>query len=68
MRQYWPIRSELTMIDGTAMKGKSIIIPYQLKKQILQQLHSNNMGIENTMLLACELVYWVNMNEHLKTP
>ena len=32
IRQHWPIRNELAMIDGTAMKGKRIIIPFQLQK------------------------------------
>ena len=27
MRQYWPIRSELAIIDGIVMRGKRIIIP-----------------------------------------
>ena len=44
MRQYWPI-SELAMIGGIAVKGKRMI-PFQLQKQILWQLHSNLMGIE----------------------
>ena len=46
--QYWPIRHKLTMIDGTVMKGKCIILPCLLQKQILEQLHSNHMVIEKT--------------------
>ena len=30
MRHYWPMRSDLTMIDGITMKGKGIIIPFVL--------------------------------------
>ena len=40
------MRNELAVIDGIEMKGKKIIIPFQLQKQTLQQLHSNHMGIE----------------------
>ena len=29
---YWPIRHDLAMIDGVAMKGKRIIIPFTLQK------------------------------------
>ena len=35
------------MIDGIAMKGKRISIPYILQNQILLQVHSNHIGIEN---------------------
>ena len=66
MIQYWPIRSELEMFDCIAMKGKRITIPFQLQKEILQQVHSSHMGIEKIRLLAHESVYWVNMNEDIE--
>ena len=64
--EYWEIRSELAIIDGTAMKGRRIIICFLLQKQILQQLHSNNIGTEKTRHLARELHYWMNINENIK--
>ena len=33
-----------------------------LQKYILDQLHTNHMGIEMTQVLARESVYWINMN------
>ena len=50
------------MIDGVAMKGTQLIIPFSLQKNILDQLHSNHMGMEKRWLLARESVYWINMN------
>ena len=45
--KYWSVMHELTMISGIVMKGgKCIIIPCLLQKQILEQLYSNNTGIE----------------------
>ena len=64
--QYCPIRSELVMINGITMKGKRIIIPFLSQKQILQQLHSNYMGMEKMRLLAFELKYLGNMNADIK--
>ena len=55
------------MIDSIAMKGRRIIIPFLLQKQVLKQKHSNHMGIEKMRLLVRESVYWVNMNEYIKT-
>ena len=34
MRQDWPIRNELAINDGIEMKGRKIIIPFQLQQQI----------------------------------
>ena len=54
------------MTDGIAMKVKRKVIPFQLQKQIPQQLHSNQMGIRKMRLLVCESVHWVNMNIDIK--
>ena len=55
-------KNELAMIDGIVMKGKRIIIPFQLHKHKVQQLHRIYMEIEKTGLLAHKSVYWLNMN------
>ena len=60
------MRNELPIIDGMSMEVKRGIIPVQLQKQILQQLFSNHMGIEKTRLLACESVYWLNINASIQ--
>ena len=66
VEKYWPIRHELGMIDGIALKGKCIILLYLLQKQILEQQYSNHMGIEKTCLLARQLVCWINMNTDIE--
>ena len=56
VEKYWPIRNELTTIDGIAVKGKHIIIPYPLQRQFLVQLHNNYMGIEKTCLTSVSVL------------
>ena len=46
LKPYWPYRDELAVIDGVVLKGRHIIIPTSLKQQVLDQLHSNHIGIE----------------------
>ena len=62
MQPYWPSMGEIAIIEGISMKGRRIIVPASLQDKALKQLHLINMGIENTRLLVCELIYWVNMN------
>ena len=50
------------VIDGIILKGRCIIIPNSLKQQVLNQLHTNHMGIEKMTLLAHECVYWYSIN------
>ena len=62
LRWYWSYRDDLMVIDGVVMKGRHITIPVVLKQQVLDQLHTNHIGIEKTKLLTWESVYWVDIN------
>ena len=48
------------------MKGKRIIIPFLMQKQILHQLHSNHMGIKKMLLLTHESVYQINIKTDIE--
>ena len=50
VRQYWSFRDELSVIDGIIMKGKSIVIPQKMQKDILKQLHTAHLGVDKTTL------------------
>ena len=56
LKPYWSYRDELAVINGIVLKGRHIIIPTSLRQQVLDQLHTNHMGIEKTQLLACKSV------------
>ena len=67
IRAYWSFKDDMAVIDGIIMKGRCMLL-YQriLKTQALDQLHINHMGIEKTKLLACESIYWVNINDNIE--
>ena len=65
-RPYWLYRGELVVIDGIILKGRHIVIPNSLKQQVLNQPHTNHMGIEKTKLLAHESVYWSSINADIE--
>ena len=66
MKHYWPIRSELAIINDIAMKGRTMIIPFLLQRQTLKLFHGNNMVIKMVRLLVMDLVYWVNMTADIE--
>ena len=66
LRLYWSYRDDLAVIDGVVIKGRWILIPTSLKQQVLDQLHTNHMGIEKTKLLAHESVYWADINTDIE--
>ena len=67
VQMYWSFRDEVEVIDWIAMKGRKIIIPATLQKEP-EQWHVHEMGIEKTRLLACESVYWINVNGDIIMP
>ena len=66
LQPYWSYRDELAVIDGVILKGRCIIIPHSLSEQVLNQLHTNHMGIEKTKPLALECVYWPSINADIE--
>ena len=48
------------------LKGRHIVIPTTLKQQVLDQLHTNHMGIEKAKLLVHESVYWPSINADIE--
>ena len=48
------------------MTAEGIIIHTSLQDKAIKQLHVSHMGIENTRLLACESIYWINMNDDIE--
>ena len=55
LQPYWSFRNKLEVIDGIILKGRCIIMPNSLREQVLNQLHTNHMGIEKTKLLAWDV-------------
>ena len=62
MQPYWSFRYEIAIIEGITMKGRRIIMPAVLQDKAQKLLNLNLMGVEKTRLLACESIYWINMN------
>ncbi len=65
-RPYWSYRDELAVENGVIFKGKQILIPESLRKDILAQLHASHQGIEKTRRLARESVFWPKINDDIE--
>ena len=52
-RPYWSYRDDFAVIDSVVMKARHIIIPVELKQQVLDQLHLNHMGIKKKQNYLC---------------
>ena len=45
LREYWSYRDELAVENGIIFKGRQVLIPPNLRQDLLNQLHSSNKGI-----------------------
>ena len=66
LKPYWSYRDKLPVIDGIVLKGRHIVIPNSPRQQVLNQLHTNHMGIEKTKLLPHKSVYWSSINADIE--
>ena len=67
---FWPVRDELAIVDNESLplvvKGHRMVIPFEQREEILQQLHIGHFGIEKTKQRASDAVYWPHLNTDIE--
>lgn len=66
IRQYWPVRSELTLNKEIIVKGTQIVIPRDLRANMIEKAHYNHMGVERSISRATECIYWPMMVKQIR--
>jgi len=54
------------MESGVLFKGRQVLIPRSMQKDILEQLHEGHQGNEKTRRLTCQSVNWINTNKDVE--
>lgn len=58
--------NELTLQDKCILRGTRVMIPMNLREQILNELHKGHLGILKMKLLARSYVYWKNLDKEIE--
>lgn len=58
---YFDIRDEIVVQGGLLFRDSRLVVPKALRKCLIQALYSNHQGIESTLRLAREAIYWPNI-------
>ena len=66
IKSYFSCRADITVQNGLLFKGERIIAPSQLRKEMMEKIHSSLLGIERCLRRAREVFYWPRMNDELK--
>ena len=55
--EYWNFRCELVIDDGLVLKGNRLVIPEELRTDVLKAIHTGHQGETKCVLLAHETVF-----------
>ena len=66
VREYFPFRDELTMLNGFIFKGERLVVPTSLRKEMTEKLHSSHIGIQGCLRRARGTLYWPGMNRKVE--
>ena len=66
IKKYYPVFTELSVLDGLLLRGNRIIIPELLRDEVIKRLHTGHMGLTKTLDRAKAAVWWPGMSSQLK--
>lgn len=61
VRHYWNLRNTISEEDGLLFLSHKLIVPKQLKKDMLQRIHTAHGGMEKCKARARQILYWPRM-------
>ncbi|XP_065176961.1 uncharacterized protein K02A2.6-like [Sycon ciliatum] len=65
VKPYYASRQSFCITDGLLLYGSRIVIPDQLRPEVLQQLHAGHLGITKTRERARQSVWWPGLSAQL---
>jgi len=65
-RRYWQVRHHLTVEEDLIVHGCRLVIPAEMRKSILEQLHMSHQGIVRTKQRARNTLYWPGMDNDIE--
>ena len=64
-KPYLTVAAEFSIRDGLLMRGRRIVVPAVLQKEILDRLHTGHQGITKCRQRARQSVWWLQLSHLL---
>ena len=66
VKPYWQFRGEITVQNNLLLRGSRLIIPAQLRSEMLEKLHDAHMGIVKCRERAQNSVWWPGLSSQIE--
>lgn len=66
IRQFWSMADQLYCLEGVPIKGERILIPKQLRAEVLEALHSAHQGVNGMMANARQRLFWPGLDASIR--
>jgi hypothetical protein len=66
VRPYWKIRHHLYEVDGLIFQGSRLLIPKDLRREMLNTVHEGHLGIQKCKIQATEAMYWPGIGNDIE--
>ena len=66
LREFWEVRHRLTVFNGVALMDQRFIIPRELRRTILNNLHSANQSVSGMRSRAAQRIYWPGLDKGIQ--
>ena len=61
IRSYWAFKDQLSVMEGLVFKEDKLVIPSQLRPEMLNKIHEAHLGMEKCKARARGVMYWPGM-------
>lgn len=66
-RDFYAIRGELSSHEGLLIRGDRIVIPFSMRREILDRIHDGHLGITKCRERANQCVWWPHISQEIKS-
>ncbi|GBL65032.1 Transposon Ty3-I Gag-Pol polyprotein, partial [Araneus ventricosus] len=66
VKLYYKVKNDLYINEGLLFMNEKLIVPYSLRRDMLQLIHEAHFGIEKCKRRAREIMYWPGMNSDIE--